>query len=221
MNDIRIGTPKVSGQQGIPEPFNINDVIVFKALICKFMCRKDTNRFSKSSFLQWVVDEKIESYTQDELNKAIKDFTHEYNRLMEFCLDAMITNNLFTRQRPTSPNDFDYNSYRATPKLRTLCPNILKYYMPDIEKLAKSVGQAAEGAAAEIKKDKNRLRIVNLLEHLKVKKEMDLSDAIEYVDKRTLQKLVEIGSVKLYLNNKIAISYEGEQMLFKFAGQQT
>lgn len=59
MGDIRIGIPKVSGQQGIPEPFNINDVIVWKALICKFMCRKDNDRFSKSSFLRSVIDEKL------------------------------------------------------------------------------------------------------------------------------------------------------------------
>lgn len=155
------------------------------------------------------------------MNRAIKDPTHEYSKLIEFCLDAMITNELFTRQPATNLNDLDYNSYRRTPKLESLCPNILKYYMPDIENLAKSVGQAADGAAAEIKKDKNHLRIINLLKRLEVEKEMDLRAAIEYVDKGTLQKLVQIGSVKLYLKNKIAISYEGEQTLLKFAGQQT
>jgi hypothetical protein len=71
MNNIRTGIPKVSGQQGIREPFNINDVIVWKTLICKFMCRKNDDRFSKSSFLRAVRDEELGSYNKYENIKAI------------------------------------------------------------------------------------------------------------------------------------------------------
>jgi hypothetical protein len=226
MNDIRIGTPKVSGQDGIPEPFNVNDVIVWKALICKFMCKENIDRFSKSSLLRGMINEEIEptgAYNKDEMKKAIGDTRHVYGRLIKFCLDNMTAKGLFARKEHTDLNDFDYNSYHGTGKLKALCPNILKYQMFDIEELAKSVFDAAGDARTKIKEDEKYPGIMKLLKHLEVEKEMEVRDVLNYVDRETLEKLIQIGSVTLYLNNRIAISYIGRQTLlaFRIMDQQT
>jgi hypothetical protein len=223
MSDIRIGTPKVSGQGGIPEPFNVNDVIVWKALICKFMCKENSDRFSKSSLLRGMITEEIEptgAYSKDEMKKAIGDARHVYSMLIKFCLDDMTTKGLFAKKDHTDINDFDYNSYHGTGKLNALCPNILKYQMFDVEELAKSVSVDADDV---IKEDKKHPGIRNLLERLEVEKEMEVIDALNYVDLGTLEKLIQIGSVTLYLNNRIAISYIGLQTLlaFRIMDQQT
>ena len=51
---------KVASSSGypIPHPFNENDITVWNALICKYLCKE--NRFNKANFLQSLIDDKIE-----------------------------------------------------------------------------------------------------------------------------------------------------------------
>jgi hypothetical protein len=89
MSDISTGIPKVSGQDGVPEPFNLSDVLVWKALICKFICSKRKDRFTKSSFLEALISGEVGpsgAYDKNEMQKAINDENHAYSRLIKFCL---------------------------------------------------------------------------------------------------------------------------------------
>jgi hypothetical protein len=98
MSDIRVGIPKVSGQGGIPEPFNLNDVLVWKAFVCKFICYWNKDRFSKSAFLGVMIKGEVGptgAYNKNEMQKAISDNDHAYSRLIRFCIDDLMMKDLF------------------------------------------------------------------------------------------------------------------------------
>ena len=218
MNGIDIGIPKPSGYGGVPEPFNLNDVLVWKALICKFICNEHKDRFSKSSFLEALIKGEVglikEAYDKNEMQKAIIDNNHPYGHLIKFCLDDMVMKGLFEKYGDIQ--DLDYNSYHVMDKLKLLCPQILKYDFAGIDELVKSNNAILRNAATEIYQHENHSVITNLLKRLAVVNQMPLDEALRYVDKGTLGKLIENGSVTLYLDNKIAISYIGKQII---AGQ--
>lgn len=218
MNEIRTGIPTVSGHGGVPEPFNLNDVLVWKALICKFICNERKDRFSKSSFLEALIIGEVGpsgAYDKNEMKNAINDKNHAYSRLIKFCLEDMIMKDLFEKDQYDLTKDSDYNSYHVTVKLNKLCPEILKYDMAGIDDLVKSNDAILQAATTEIDQDEHHHKITNLLNRLASINQISIAEALRYVDKGTLERLIENGSVTLYLDSKIAISFIGRQILTK------
>jgi hypothetical protein len=218
MSDIRTGIPKVSGQDGVPEPFNLNDVLVWKALICKFICNKLKDRFSKSALLEALISGEVGpsgAYDKNEMQKAVNDKYHAYSRLIKFCLEDMTMKDLFQKDQYDHTNDSDCNSYHITVKFKGLCPEILKYDMAGIDDLVQSNNDSLQAATTEIYQDEAQDKIANLLDRLASVNQLSVAEALRYVDKGTLERLIENGSVKLYLDNKIAISFIGRQILSK------
>lgn len=217
MSDIWTGIPKVSGRGGVPEPFNLNDVLVWKALISKFICSKRKDRFSKSSLLEALISGEVGpsgAYNKNEMQKAINDENHAYSRLIKFCLEDMVMKDLFEKDQYDHTKDSDYNSYHVTVKFKGLCPEILKYDMAGIDDLVRSNNASLEAATTEIYQE-DHYKIANLLTRLASVNQMSLAEALRYVDKRSLETLIENGSVTLYLDNKISISFIGRQILAK------
>jgi hypothetical protein len=147
------------------------------------------------------------------MRKAIIDNNHPYGHLIKFCLDDMAMKGLFEKHGDIQ--DSDYNSYHVTDKLKMLCPQILKYDFAGIDELVKSNDATLQIAAAEIDQDEHHSEITDLLKRLAVVNQMPLEEALRYVDKGVLERLIENGSVTLYLDNKIAISFIGRQILTK------
>jgi hypothetical protein len=46
-------------EKSIPSPFNDNDVTIWNALVCKYLCQKQNSGFNESEFLGAVIDDKI------------------------------------------------------------------------------------------------------------------------------------------------------------------
>jgi hypothetical protein len=211
MSNIRIGIPKVSGQHGVPEPSDSNDVIVWKALICKFMCIENNNRFSKSSFLTWIIKEKIQSvgaYDKDEIKNATHDNNHTYSRLIRFCLDSLVKIHLLCKSERIDTNRTEYEEYMRTERLKIFCPEIERYDMPVVDELIKSVLDAE----TEIRADKHFSAIVNLLINLKEKKQIQMEDAKD-IDEKTLTKLNQLGVITISFNNQVTISPLSEKFM--------
>jgi hypothetical protein len=171
-----------------------------------------------STFLETLIKEEVQpagAYDKNEMQKAIIDNNHPYSRLVKFCLDNMLMKGLFTKDQYDDIHDLDYNSYHVTVKLKMLCSQILRYDMAGIDELVKSIEPVVHVAATEIYQDEHQSEIINLLKRLEAVNQMPVEEALRYVNKRTLEKLIENGSVTLYLDNKIAISYIGQQIIFR------
>jgi hypothetical protein len=51
--------PAIPGGVGGPYPFNSNDVLVWKALIYKYICKKDIETFSKADFYAALLNDEF------------------------------------------------------------------------------------------------------------------------------------------------------------------
>ena len=195
MEDIRVST---AGEHSIPKPFNENDVTVWNALICKFVCEK--NYFNKSDFITEVINDKIipvGAYNKKRIRDSISDDKNEFSQLITYCLIYLTSNKLLKIIAQNSDSS-KYDKYSSTPRLKSMCPEIKKVIMPGI----KSVLDAEK----EIRQDKNYKKIVMLLKHLVQKKEIPKSDVLCILPIDTLYKLVQFSIIILYLNDTVAIS---------------
>ena len=188
----------------IPTPFNENDVTVWNALICKFICKH--NNFNKSDFILEVINNKIISIgaypNKTKIKNSIIDNKNVFSQLVKYCLTYLTENNLLEIKGKISDDSEDQNKYSITHRLKSLCPEIEKVIIPGI----KSVLDAEK----EIRQDKNYKNIVKLLEHLQMHEEISKSDSLKFVTSDTLYKLIQFNIITLFLTDKIVISGLGK-----------
>ena len=94
VTSLLIVTIRISKPSGgdIPEPFNENDVVIFDALIAKFLCQTDV--FLRNVFLQMLIDNKIKAsggYPIKGKREALDNIDHSINELIDYCIKLLIT----------------------------------------------------------------------------------------------------------------------------------
>ena len=141
----------MSNRIPLPAGFSdANEIIIWNALICKYMCKENIDKFDKTNFLQTIISGEIqmpEALNEDELKKAIGDEHKHYSVIIKNCLEWMNNNGLI--------ND----KHEKTDRLRGICPEILKYDMPVVEILVKGIEDIRE---SEIRDDKNLSAIIRV-----------------------------------------------------------
>jgi hypothetical protein len=191
----------MSNRIPLPAGFSdANEIIIWQALICKYMCKEKIDNFRKPNFLGTIISGEIQmpnALDEDELKMAIEDEHHHYSVLIKQCLERMNNNGLL--------ND----EYQKTDMLRVICPEILKYDMPVIEVLIKEI----KDAESEIKDDRHLSAIISLLKRLEGGTEINIEEAMSNIDKNTLTKLNQLGIINVSLNDQIAISHVGQLLL--------
>ena len=93
VTSLLIVTMRISKPSGgdIPEPFNENDVVIFDALIAKFLCQTDV--FLRNVFLQMLIDNKIKAsggYPIKGKREALDNIDHSINELIDYCIKLLI-----------------------------------------------------------------------------------------------------------------------------------
>ena len=197
----------ISGEQSIPEPFNENDVMIWNDLICKFVCQ-DKNKnalFNLSEFLNDVILDKIlplGGYDKEMIKKTMEGEKNEFYHLIKHCLEFLRRNRLLELRNDDIPKYQEHNKYFPTERFRSICPQTEKVIMPGIKPLL--------DAEREIRKDQNYQNTVRLLKHLQKEKEVNKHYANKFITIDALHKLVQLGIITLYLDDRITITTLGE-----------
>ena len=200
---IPVGVPLTAGAGG-PGPFNKNDVLIWKALICKYICKKDIVIFRKDDFLRTLIADEIPrpgAYNKEQVETAIYDDSNDFSVLVMYCVESLVKNNLLKREGNAEP--------RVTLRLKSFCRDILQYDMLDIEELVRAVGEGE----TEIRNDKNPTAIINMLKLLKDGKQISVREASHDVKPSTLARLNQLGVIIISFSSHLSISAIGEKVL--------
>jgi hypothetical protein len=180
----------------IPTGFNERDVNIWNAQICKYICHQ--KMFKQTKFLEYLLNNnELGAYPEKE--KAITEESHNYNKLINYCL-RWLEQNWCIKKSDTITNEGEYTS---TKSLEILCPIIQKYVMPDIHGLVKNVVDVEN-----IIKTENSNVVFEFLNNLIRKKEIDKVDV--QINSDLLNKLSKLDLIDIAINNKIRISTLGK-----------
>jgi hypothetical protein len=195
----------VSGGKSIPDPFNENDVTVWTALICKYLCQNKKDDFTLPKFLSDVLEDKIlpiNAYNKEMIRNVKVGERNEFYQIISYCLEYLRKNRLLELKKDVNSNGLDYNEYYPTKRLRSICPQIRRVLMPGIKQVLE--------AEKIVRKDGSHHDCAMLLDHLKKFGDINKSDATKYVNIHQLNKLIQLGVVTLYLDGKISITTFGQ-----------
>ena len=194
------GIPKPSSID-VPRPWNFNDTIVWKALICKFICETKKRTFHLSELLSYdKIPIMAGAYNQDEIRNSIHDDTVEFSKLINYCMNWLEVNDLIKSQKDDSPI-----IYNATPRLESLCTEIEKYQLPVIDPVIE-----AEKAI----RSRNILPAIHdLLLKLEKNGDLGLNEASTTIDDNTLYLINQLGVIYISVNDKISISPVGRMVM--------
>lgn len=193
-NDI----PKPSGIDP-PERWNFNDTIVWKAIICKFICDTKRGTFQLSELLSYdKIPIMAGAYNQDEIRNSIYDDKTMFRELINYCMNWLEENDLIKIQK----NNLTI-TYKATSRLESLCKEIVKYQLPVIDPVIE----------AEKKILDRNLALGDFLSKLEKNSDLDLSEAYQSVDDETLYLINQLGMIYISVNNKISISPVGRMVM--------
>jgi hypothetical protein len=134
MSDIHIGIPKVSGQDGIPEPFNLNDVLIFKGKFCKYICNQEWDNFNEEEMLlNPEIKQSIlaSAYNEEFIHKAVYDNNELFAKLAKHVFKSLIEQGLLEEQK----DEDQITVYWKTNKLKALCPEIVRHADVVIDKM--------------------------------------------------------------------------------------
>jgi hypothetical protein len=207
--------PTLPGGAGGPDPFNSNDVLVWKALICKYICKNDIETFSKTNFYEALLNGEFpqgRAYVEP-LLKATQDERKLFDNLLYYSLDSLSKNGLLKRYVKT-PTDIEY---RKTSRLNIFCRDILKYDMLDVDAIVKPVIIAED----EIRSDENFLAIITLLNNLKEPKRTDIGEASQNIDIPTIHKLNQLGTIFVTLSGDLSISPIGRKVISELSQERS
>ncbi|MGB8937542.1 MAG: hypothetical protein WCC17_20825 [Candidatus Nitrosopolaris sp.] len=182
--------------KSIPAPFNDNDVTVWNAPICKYLCEKENSSFNGA-----VIDDKIlplGAYDKEMMKTGTGG--NKFYRLIEFCLEYLRDNRLLKIKKEKNSKGLCAH-YFATERLESICPEIEKVELPSIKSVLDT--------EREIRKEKNYRKIVTFLEHLEKVNEVRRSNSMKYVTNSELYKLAQLGVITLYLDGRISITAHG------------
>jgi hypothetical protein len=204
--------PTMPGGIGGPYPFNANDVLVWKNLICKYVCKDGIQIFNKDEFYAALLGGEFSqggAYA-DLLSKATKEQMKLFDKLLYYSLNSLSKIGLLSRSVITQT----VTEYRSTSRLDIFCPDIMKYDMVDIDDIVEPVLRAEE----EIHKYANFSAIIAMLKDLREGKLMDIDSISSNVDISTINKLNQLGTIFLTLNGEITISPIGRKVISDLIG---
>ncbi|MFY9796325.1 MAG: hypothetical protein WAJ93_11595 [Candidatus Nitrosopolaris sp.] len=209
---IPAGVPLAAGTGG-PEPFNYNDVLVIKALICKYICKRKGEDFNRENFFKTILDGEFSQggAYKDGLEEDKKNGYRNFNKLVSYCLASLLRNELIKEKKDNSQDI----KYHGTNRLSAFCHEILKFDMLDVETLVNAV---LEGER-EIRHDRNSSEIISMLQNLKDGKKIYLNDVIHNIESSTLTKLNQLGIILISFQNLITMSAIGERVLLRLMSQ--
>jgi len=193
--EVVLGSDSVTGRKVIPKPFNENDVMVWNALICKYICKNKNGHFNRSDFLNNMIEDRITpigAYNKEMIRKTNKGEKNEFYYLMKYCLEFLRTNRMLELRSETDPR------YFTTNRLRSMCPQIANFIIPSIEPVLE--------AEKEIRKRGDNRNVLKLLGHLEKSNEITQSDTTKYITINELNNLLKLGIIVLYLNGKITMT---------------
>jgi tetratricopeptide (TPR) repeat protein len=186
---------KNSFNKNIPSPFNHNDVLIIKSLICKCACKEE--KFNKDKILMSIIESKLNAYSKAEVELASQNKEHPYNKLIGFCLEWFLENQLIKKID-------ENNKYFFSKTLQIICPIIQKYQIFDIEDFIDSIKYKEK----IIKNDKNYNLIIEFVKHFNEKtKEFQLMSSP--LNEDTLNKLSQLGIIDISISNKLSLSLFG------------
>jgi hypothetical protein len=200
-------SPTIPGGVGGPYPFNSNDVLVWKALICKYICKKNIEIFSKADFYEALLNYEFPqggAYVEP-LRSATQEEKKSFNNLLYFCLDSLSKKGLL--EVPVRGQKGA--EYRRTARLRLFCPDVMRYNMLDIDEIVEPVIKVEE----EIYKAENFRTIVTILKNLKETQQMNIYQINSDIDTPTIHKLNQLGTIFLTLDGKITMSPIGRKVI--------
>jgi hypothetical protein len=199
--------PTIPGGVGGPYPFNSNDVLVWKALICKYICKKNIEIFSKDDFYEALLNGEFPqggAYVEP-LRNATQSEKELFDNLLHFCLNSLSKKGLLGRsvvgQRDTE--------YRRTTRLGLFCPDIMKYNMFNVDEIVEPIIKVEE----EIYKDKNFRAIITILKNLRETQQMNIYQMSSDIYTQTIHKLNQLGTIFLTLNGEITMSPIGRKVI--------
>lgn len=103
-------------------PFNQNDVLVFTARICQYLCKY--GNFQKQKFLEVVVKDELGQFgAYLTKNEALGNDQHPPHNLIHYCLKYLLKEGLIKKV----DNNLHTFEYEYTQILKLLCPIIGKY----------------------------------------------------------------------------------------------
>lgn len=177
-------------------PFNQNDVLVFTARICQYICKY--GNFQKRKFLEVVVNDELGRFGgYPSRNKALENDQHPLHNLIHYCLKYLLTEGLIKKV----DNNLHHFEYEYTQTLKLLCPIIEKYELPSIESLIDEIIQIEQ----KIKSDNQYYIIINILEGIK-HKNIEISEINDII----IHKLIQYGLIDVPLNRNITLTYLGK-----------
>lgn len=195
--------PTLGGGNGGPYPFNKNDVLVWKDLICKYICKNNIEIFNKREFYAALLRKEFpggNAYVEP-LSKATEEEIKLFDNLLYYSLDSLSKNGLLKRSAITE--------YRRTPRMEIFCQDIMKYDLVDVDDLVEPVTRAVE----EIRKYANPSAVVGMLKDVTEAKLSNINRISSNVDISTINKLNQLGTIFLTLNGDITISPIGRKVV--------
>ena len=129
-----VPVPKVPGDNA-PEGSNVNEVHIYKAYFCKYMCQSEHDNFYEDQIFnndefktqaRAIYNEE----TQKDFLDKIFDSDAEYQKMTRFVISSLENQGLLTREVESDGSTY---AYRKTSKLRELCPKILGVDLPSID----------------------------------------------------------------------------------------
>jgi len=199
--------PTPAGGVGAPAPFNSNDALVWKALICKYLCKYRIETFNDEEFYKTFLEGKLDAgdaYLQP-LQSGSNEDRRLFDRLLHFCLESLTEIGLLTKS-VKSTGEIAFNK---APRLDIFCEDMLKYAVFDVNWMVEPVRQAK----AEILNDQNRSEIIEFLEELKKVYSIDASEVGGRIDLSSIQKLSQLGLILTLLEGSIMITPIGTKFL--------
>jgi hypothetical protein len=184
-----------------PEPWNFNDTIVWKGIICKFICEKKKRTFYLSELLSYdKIPVMAGAYNQNDIKNAIHDDEGDFRKLIDHCLNWLKVNTLIEVQENTSSV-----LYNTTSRLESLCPEIIKYQLPVLDPVIE--------AEKEILNRNTFPAIHSLLLKLEKTRDLDIYEGSKIVDENTLYLINQLGVIYISLSGKISISPVGQMVV--------
>jgi hypothetical protein len=120
--------PKVPGEDA-PEGFNRDEVISYTGYISKFMCQVERDSFDEEEVIK---NEELREIARAVFNEqSQEDFLAGYSRLARYILDWLIGRGLLKKEESPDRNP----TYWKTQKCKDLCPRILEFELPIIDRL--------------------------------------------------------------------------------------
>lgn len=198
--------PSLPGDAGAPYPFNSNDALVWKALICKYICKNKIVTFNKDAFYETFLAGQLDvgdAYISPLQNGSTED-RKLFDKLLYFSLDKLTEIGLLNKNTKNSSNV----EYTKSDRLDIFCEDMLMYGMFDVNWMVEPVWRAQ----TEILRDQYSTQIIALLKELRTVDSIDANDLSKRFDPTTIQKLSQLGIILTPLEGPVKMTSVGKKV---------